>query len=249
MIPIGYSQCRCFHLGNTMPDRRRRSDTPFSLRLPHSWGRWIQTAMLGTGTVVVIFYTPFARVFGFESFEARHGGSMLDFSIYMALWIVGKSIYLHLFGRGRIAAEMAAFKDELRHGHVKRMSFAARWLFILCVLGLVCLGWVAPEPHRARILAVAVPLFFLFCAIELNIVVHPGEALLPDPRDELLTFFKSRMLQAGYVASIAALVVLYLTYLFAPAYVGLLLPVGLTACLLVPSVVYNRLDRQAGSDG
>jgi hypothetical protein len=82
-----------------------------------------------------------------------------------------------------------------------------------------------------------------------HIIVHPGETELPDPRDELLAFFKARMLQAGYVASIAALVVLYLTYLFAPMYVGLLLPTVLASCLLIPSLVYNRLDYQAGSDG
>ena len=129
------------------------------------------------------------------------------------------------------------------------MAFAARWLFILSTLGLVIFGWVAPEPHRTHILALSVPLFLLFCAVELNVIVRPGETLLPDPGDELLAFFKARMLQAGYVASIAALVALYLTYLFAPAYVGLLLPAVLTACLLVPSLVYNRLDRQAGRDG
>jgi hypothetical protein len=128
------------------------------------------------------------------------------------------------------------------------MSFAARWLLILCTLGLVILGWIAPEPFRGRILAVAVPLFLLFCAVELNCIVHPGETYFPDPRDELLAFFRARMLRAGYVASIAALAVLYLTYLFVPMYLGLLLPVVLTACLLVPGLVYNRLDHQAESD-
>ena len=246
MSPIGYYH-RAFQF--SMPDRRRHGDMRFSLRRPHGWGRWTETAVLLLGTLLVLRYAPFAHVFGFESFEARHGGYMLDFYVYMTVWVIGKSIYLYFFSRKQGAAELAAVKNALRHGRLKRMSFAARWLFILCMLALVSLGWVAPEPHRTYILAVAAPLFLLFCASELNIVVHPGEALIPNPRDELLAFFKSRMLQAGYVASIAALVVLYLTYLFAPIYVGLLLPVVLTGCLLIPSLVYNRLDRLAGSDG
>jgi hypothetical protein len=222
---------------------------PFSIKSPPSWSRWIETALLVIGQLFVLRYTPFARVFGFESFEARHGSYMLDSLIYMAAWVVGKSIYSYFFRREQQATELAAFKDALRYGRVKRMSFAARWLFILCTLSLVIFGWIASGPDRARLLAVAVPLFLLFCAVELNIIVHPGEAVFPDARDELLAFFKARMLQAGYVASIAALVVLYLIALLAPRYVGLLLPAVLTACLLVPSLVYNRLDHQAGSDG
>ena len=132
---------------------------------------------------------------------------VLDSQIYIAACVVGKLIYLHFFRREQQAAERAAFKDALRHGRVKRMSFAARWLFILCTLGLVIFGWIASGPDRTRLLVVAVPLFLLFCAVELNIIVHPGETVLPDARDELLAFFKARMLQAGYVASIAALVV------------------------------------------
>ena len=221
----------------------------FSKKFPHRWSRWIETALLITGLLLVLHYTPFARLFGFESFEARHGSYMLDSQIYIAAWVVGKSIYLYFFRREQQAAERAALKDALRHARVKRMPFAARWLFILCTLSLVIFGWIASGPDRARLLAVAVPLFLLFCAVELNIIVHPGETVFPDARDELLAFFKARMLQAGYVASIAALVVLYLVALLAPRYVGLLLPAVLTGCLFVPSLVYNRLDHQAGSDG
>jgi len=56
-------------------------------------------------------------------------------------------------------------------------------------------------------------------------------------------FFRARMLKAGYVTAIAALVGLYLTSLFATQYVGLLLPIVLTVSLLVPAVIYHRLDR------
>lgn len=219
------------------------------MRRPHNWRRWLETALLLTGSLLVLRYAPFARVFGFKSFEARHGGYQFDFYIYMAAWVIGKSIYLYFFRRKQLATERAVYRDALRRGRVKRMSFAARWLFILGTLGLVIFGWIASGPDRTHLLAVAVPLFLLFCAVELNFIVHPGETVFPDPRDEFLAFFKARMLQAGYIASIAALVVLYLTSLFAPGYLGLLLPVVLTACLLVPSLVYNRLDHHAGSNG
>jgi len=44
--------------------------------------------------VLVIVYTPFARVFGFESFEARHGSYHLDLGIYLVIWLIVKMLYL-----------------------------------------------------------------------------------------------------------------------------------------------------------
>jgi hypothetical protein len=129
------------------------------------------------------------------------------------------------------------------------MPLAARCVFLLGTLGLVCIGWYAPEPHSTKILALAVPLFLLFATLELSIVLRPGDAVLPNPRDELLMFFRARMLKAGYVTAIAALVGLYLTSLFATQYVGLLIPIVLTVSLLVPALVYRRLDHQAETGG
>jgi len=201
------------------------------------------------GCLLVIFYRPLAHVSAFRAFEERHGGYLLDDFVFVAISSVGQFLYMHFFRRGEWAADQAALRGALRQGRVKRIPLWARWLFILCFLGLIVLGWMAPPPHRTRLLALGVPLFLLFCAVELNLVVHPGEALLPDRRDELLAFFKARMLQAGYVAAIAALAALYLAYLFAPACIGLLLPLVLAACLLIPSLVYIRLDRRAAADG
>lgn len=230
-------------------ERRIRGVTPLRKQQPPRGGRWVGFALLLTGCALIPFYMPFARLFGFESFEARHGGGLFDFGIFIVLWSIGKALYLYVFRRRESAAELAAAKDAVAHGRMKRMSLAARWLFIVCTLALVILAWTAPEPHRTHILTISVPLFLLFCAVELNFIVHPGETLLPDPRDELLAFFRARMLQAGYIVAIAALAVLYLIDLVAPKSVGLLLPLVLAACLLVPSLVYKRLDRQAESDG
>lgn len=229
--------------------RQARDGAPFQWRRRHSRGEWVAFVLFLAGFLFCLYYRPFAHLPGFESFEERHGGYNFDVGVYFIGWILGKSLYLYYFRREKVAGERAAFTNALRHGRVKRMPLAARWLFILCFLGLVILGWMAPQPHRTRLLALGVPLFLLFCAVELNLVMHPGETLLPDPRDELLTFFKSHMLQAGYVASIAALAASYLVYLFAPGYIGLALPLVLAACLLVPSLVYIRLDRRAAADG
>jgi hypothetical protein len=230
-----------------MTDGRQGRGKSFSWRRRRSLGEWIELALLLAGFLFFLYYRPFAHMPGFQSFEERHGGYKFDADAYFVIWstwIICKSLYLHFFRRGQGAAERAALRDALRHGRVKRMPLWARWLFILCFLGLVILGWTAPPTQRTHLLALGVPLFLLFCAVELNLVVHPGEALLPDPRDELLAFFKSRMLHA-----IAALAASYLVYLFAPAYIGLLLPLVLAACLLVPSLVYIRLDRRAAADG
>jgi len=71
---------------------------------------------------------------------------------------------------------------------------------------------------------------------------------LGDPHDELLNFFKARMLQAGYTTAMLSVSALFLVSLFTPKYVGVLLPVVLTISLLAPAIVYVRLDRQAGTD-
>jgi len=229
--------------------RPGRSDASFGGRRRRSRGDWVEFILFLAGAMLVIFYRPLAHFSAFRAFEQRHDVFDIEIFVYVSIWIIGKCLYVVFFGRGKWATEQAVLRKALREGRLQRMPLAARWLFILCFLGLVILGWVAPQPHHSRILALAVPLFLLFCAIELNLVVHPGETLLPDPRDELLAFFKSRMLQAGYVAAIAALAALYLVYLFAPAYIGVVLPLLLAACLLVPSLVYIRLDRRAAVDG
>ena len=63
--------------------------------------------------------------------------------------------------------------------------------------------------------------------------------------DELLLFFRARMLKVGYVTTILALTALYVASVFASPYIGLLVPIALTISLLVPAFVYRRLDRQA----
>jgi hypothetical protein len=210
--------------------------------------RWANTAATIVAVWLVMYFKPFAYLFGLQAFERRHG-HWAEISILLAVLIVSKAIYLWGFRRSEQLAELAAVKDDLRQGRLKRMPLAARCAFLLATLGLVCIGWYAPEPHSTKILALAVPLFLLFAAIELSTVLRPGDLVLPNPRDELLMFFRARMLKAGYVTAIAALVGLYLTSLFATQYVGLLLPIVLTVSLLVPALVYHRLDQQAETGG
>ena len=141
---------------------------------------------------------------------------------------------------------------EKRFTQRKRITLLGRiWLTMLSAANVLVLfyrpfanllGIEAREPIGTRILAL---LFLLFAAVELNFIIHPGETLRPDPHDELLLFFRARMLKVGYVTAILALTALYFASLFASPYVGLLVPIALTISLLVPALVYRRLDRQA----
>lgn len=212
------------------------------------WTKWANTAGIVTAVWLVMYFKPFAYLFGLQEFERRHG-ERAEISILIAVLIVSKAIYLWGFRRSKQLAELAAVEHDLRQGRLKRMPFAARCAFLLATLGLVCIGWYAPEPHSTKILALAIPLFLLFVAMELSTVLRPGDVVLPNPRDELLMFFRARMLKAGYITAIAALVGLYLTSLFATQYVGLLIPIMLTVSLLVPALVYRRLDHQAETGG
>jgi hypothetical protein len=202
------------------------------------------------GGLLVIYFRPFAYIFpGLDAYEGLHHATSLELVIYAMASIFVKAIYLWRFRREEQRQEIELVREDIKRGRITRPSFAVRWLFILCMLTLVSLGWFGTGHSRARLLAAAVPLFLIFVGAELNIVIHPGESLIPDARDELLTFFKARMLQAGYITAIATLAVLYLIYLLAPDYVGLVLPIVLVLCLLVPALVYRRLDRRAAADG
>lgn len=201
--------------------------------------------MFLAGSALVIYFRPFAQLFpGLEAYESIHRSTWLEIAIYATAWALVKTIYLWGFRRGEQRRDFAAIKEDIETGRMKRISFAARWIFILFMLALVSLGWFG-----AHVLTIAVPLFLLFVAMELNIIIHPGDSVLPNPSDELLLFFKARMLQAGYITAISALVTLYLVYLFAPGYVGLLLPIVMVLCLLVPGLVYRHLDDRAATDG
>ena len=218
-----------------MSDELYRLTKPFTLR------RWIRLTILSAANVLVIYYRPFANLLGIEAFEVHHG-VWPEVAILCGALIVLEAVYLRIFRRSEQLAEFASLKEALLQGRVKRMSLAARCIFLLGALALVSVGWFS---IGTRILALAVPLFLLFSAVELNFIIHPGETELPDPHDELLLFFRARMLKVGYVTAILALTALYVASLFASPYMGLLVPIALTISLLVPAFVYRRLDRQA----
>jgi di/tricarboxylate transporter len=162
----------------------------------------------------------------------------------LILWITGKAVYQHYFRREQRRAEFEAGKEQLRQGRVRRMSLVGRCVVQLVILGIVALGWLGHEKDGSWLgLSVFVPLFVLFAAAELNVTLQPGDFLFPDPRDELMGFFKTQMLRAGYLTALAAMLVVFVVSLFAQKFATVLLPVALSVSLLVPGFVYSRLDR------
>jgi hypothetical protein len=114
---------------------------------------------------------------------------------------------------------------------------------------MVSVGSLYRDIYGPRLLVVAVPLFVIIVLLELHSVVFPGESIIPNIEDELLVFFRSRMLQVGYVTAIISLATLYVVSLFVPTYAVLLIPIVLTVSLVAPGLLYRRLDRQAETDG
>jgi hypothetical protein len=216
----------------------RLTEKPFT---PRNRIRWVRLTILSAANGLVVYYRPFANLLGIEAFEVHHG-VWPEIAILCGALIGLEAVYLLIFRRSEQLTEFASLKEALLQGRVQRMSLATRCIFLLGALALVSLGWF---PIGTRILALAVPLFLLFAAVELNFIIYPGETLHPDPHDELLLFFRARMLKVGYVTAILALTALYVASLFASPYMGLLVPVALTISLLVPAFVYRRLDRQA----
>jgi hypothetical protein len=52
---------------------RKRSDASLQWRGSRSWGKWVYAALLCVGGALVIFYTPFARMLGFERLDRQAG--------------------------------------------------------------------------------------------------------------------------------------------------------------------------------
>jgi hypothetical protein len=192
-----------------------------------------------------IWYQPLAHL-GLASFEARHG-LLPEIVAASVLSVLVKSAYLHFFRREETRAEHAALRADIRSGRMKRMPLAARCVVLFLTLAMV-IGGTLLGPAGKGLLIIGVPMFLLFAAAELAVVLYPGNSLLPDPHDELLLFFKARTLQVGYVTAILSLAVLYVISLFGTHYLGLFVAVVLALSLMVPAFAYRRLDRRAGPD-
>jgi hypothetical protein len=208
-----------------------------------AWDHPVSLLMLLVPTMLfaALVQFSFAHFSWFQRFEERHG----FWTVPLFGWAVTLPI-LFIFRRKRRIADQLQFREDLRAGRVQRMSLATRCAVMLTSLGLVVTGTLVED--GTIFLMLGGPVLLLFAVEELNIILRPGDSVLTNPRDELLAFFKARSLQVGYSIAILAMVVLCLISLFATRYLVALLPVGLTASLLAPSLFYSRLDRGAGTD-
>ena len=222
-----------------MNDRPR----PGSMRRPRTFGRAVSASIEIALVVGAVWYRPLARL-GYGDFEARHG-AWTNIAAVAAVLMLAKTFYHFVWRREQTRAEMAALRADIVSGRLKRMSLAGRCTILAFALALVAGGSLMGAQGKG-LLVVGVPLFLLFAAAELNILLHPGDAMLPNPHDELLLFFKARTLQVGYVTAILLLAALYVASLFGTRYLGLLLAVVLAVSLMVPAFAYRRLDRRAG---
>src|SRR5271168_2325724 len=105
----------------------------------------------------------------------------------------------YFYRRKHRLAEEQAYREDLRQGRLKRMSLASRCAVILFALGVVVTGSLIQGPDGTFYLLLGVPAFFILAVAELVTILRPGNAVAGNPHDELLNFFKTRMLQAGYI--------------------------------------------------
>lgn len=212
-----------------------------------SWARFWRDGLLGIvelglmTALILMIRVGLENVPAFRAFEARH----TFLADVLPLWTVC-AFFLFFFRRKARLAELASSREALARGRVRRMSLPARWAILLIALGLVVAGAVIDAPMRTALLIAGVPMLLLFGAEELNIVLRPGNFVVPDTRNELLAFFKSRAVQVGYAVAIVSLAGGYILSLFKPEYIRIVLPICLIVSLLVPTLVFSRLDQQGG---
>jgi hypothetical protein len=218
-------------------------NSPRSMHRRLTAGNVLSIAINASLVAAAVWYRPLAHL-GLADFDARHG-AWADFVAVAVLLGLAKTVYTFVVRREKTRAEMTALRADIVSGRLKRMSLAKRCTALLLALALVVGGSLMGPPGKG-LLVVGVPLFLLLAASEVTVVLHPGDALLPDPHDELLMFFKARTLQVGYVTAILSLAALYVVSLFGTRHLGMLVAVVLAVSLLVPAFAYRRLDRLAG---
>lgn len=221
----------------TNGDERGESG-PSALKVAAITGAQVVLTALICGLLRVVL----ERFSAYRSFAERH--DFWAFLLPICLVIVPVGVMFQQLRR----ADWNAYREDLRRGRVRRMTFISRSGVLLIALALVVVGELVPGWGRAACLLFGVPLLFIFGLEELIIILNPGDFIFPNPRDELLSFFRGRTLQAGYGVAILSLATIFILSLCAPRYVTLALPIALTATLLTPSFLFNRLDRQAGAD-
>lgn len=203
---------------------------------------WLDLALCTT-VILALRFLVLQHFVWFQRFDAEH----TFWAQLVPVWVV-VCIFFALFRRKARLAEAAAFRADLRQGHVRRMSLAARSAIMLTALGLVVSGSLIHGPRSTVCLVLGVPVLLLFAIEELNILLRPGESVRTDRHDELVAFFRARTLQMGYSIAILSLITLYVISLFVRQYVIVLLPILLTISLLAPSFLYRQLDRRAAID-
>ena len=212
-------------------------------------GSWGSAILNAAGLMAIVAAHPVERLLGWRydpSTLTSPLASWPDTLAWLLIAIVGETVWSRCTRRGRAAR--ARRRADLLAGRVLRMPFAARVGVLLgsmvLVLGVVALrrSGHAVEPGMV---AIAWVVFLTAVLHETACLMLPGASVLPDPRDELMAFFRGRVLMAGFAAAIASLALVSLLAVFLPAAMVAALPVCLAASVLIPAWLLRRLEREA----
>lgn len=175
-----------------------------------------------------------------------------DALAWLVIMVLIKETWMRLFRRQQLQDEKQKLRTDLLAGHLQRMSFTARTIGTFVSLLLVLLGeWSWYHNARASIpfLSISGVLFLFFVLQEVSILLVPGNSLLPNRNDELLSFFSARVLRIGFAFAIAGLTVMSLLALFRPSVLAPILPIWLALSVFLPALRLNRYEHEADVGG
>ena len=212
---------------------------------------WVRAVIITATLMAVVAAHSVDRLFGWRYDRSdlfSPSSSWPDSLAWLLVAVIGKTVWLRVFRKEQRNAERERLRADLLNGRILRMPFAARIGGLLVSLVLAFGGALlrqvghAVEPSMFWIVWAA---FLFFVLQETACLLAPGEALLPDPNDELLAFFRGRVLKAGFSAAVASLATVSLLACFLPVAVAPALPVCLAASVLLPACLLRRFEHEA----
>lgn len=232
-------------MGSTRSGNQRLEDY---LARPSTWVR----AVIFTATMMaVVAAHPVERLLGWQYDRSNlfsPVASWPDTLAWLLVAMAGQTVWLRVFRKEQSRIDRERLRADLLEGRILRMPFAARIGGLLASIVLAFGGMLLRQTGHVIEPAIFWTVwagFLFFVLQETAFVLVPGEALVPEPDDELLAFLRGRVLKVGFATVVLSLCTISLLAIVLPIAVATVMPICLLASVFLPACLLRRLEYEA----